>query len=133
MTTLEQLMKKTASYIEAVQPKLDKIDSYTEKIAEYNKKISKYEDKKVEFVKRASQAAGVLANRGIIDQSSVNEVVDRVASNPTEVWDLVEKMATAFDLGTLGDISNQKTGENTADPWEREFLGATSTRSGMID
>lgn len=114
------LAYKTASYIESVQPGLDK--------------LAEYDAAKKLFVEKATKAASVLAEKGLIERSHANELVDKVAEAPETVWDLVEKMAASFSSDDLGSVSTKKVaGDTTADPFEREFFGNTANFNGMID
>lgn len=114
----QQLLEKVAEYIEVTQTRIDKDN-----------------ESRSRFTKRATQAAGVLANRGVIDRSRVNDFIDKVAADPTQVWDLVEKMASAMAPDSLGEASVHKTAEaaRDVDPFERVFFGAGAPTSGMVD
>ena len=129
MADLEQFMAKTAAYIARVQPENDRL---TQRVKELESDLAKANEKiasaKTSFAKRATQAAGVLANRGIIDQSEVNGLIDKVAEDNNSVWELVEKLASSIGADTLGDKSNEKL--NTAesgDPWYDTFFRRPSS------
>lgn len=118
-----KLVTKVASYIEASQ---NEIDASLTKLAEFTEQRSS-------FVKRATQAAGVLAHRGVIERENVNTLVDKVAEDPSAVWDLVEKLASAVGADNLGDPAQEKmASQGSEDPWVREFFGYKSG-NGMID
>lgn len=114
----QKLLEKVASYIESTQSRIDADNEARSK-----------------FTKRATQAAGVLANRGVIDSRRVNDFVDKVAADPTAVWDLVEKMASAMAPDSLGEATVHKTAEaaKTVDPFERVFFGVGASTPGMVD
>jgi len=114
--TVETIMAKTAAYIEKTQPIID---------AEL--------DKQAEFVRRATQAAGVLAHRGVIDRRRVDEFVDKVAESPSSVWDFVEKLAASVSADGLGEGVAHKSASVTRDAFERVFFPEYSTHSGMIE
>ena len=111
------LMSKVADYIEKTQPLLDKAA-----------------EQQSSFVKRATQAAGVLAHRGVIHRDSVNEFVDKVAEDPTRVWDFIEKLARAANAETMGQAVSEKGASGSpVDPFERHFFGRGQTPSGMVE
>ena len=117
---IKQLTEKMAAYIEATQPLIDSQN-----------------EQRSAFVKRATQVAGVLAHRGIMDQKRIDAFVDKVASDPSAVWDVVEKLAASLGSYTLGAVSGEKVaaGVVSTDPWERRFFGDQSDAqsSGSIE
>jgi hypothetical protein len=116
-TVTKELLVKTASYIERTQPLLDAQN-----------------EQRNTFTKRATQAAGVLAHRGIIDARRVNEFVDKVAADPTAVWEFVEKLAAVVPVDTWGEAVRQKVASSgKVDPFERIFFGIGAEVSGMVD
>ena len=129
MADLEQFMAKTAAYIAKVQPENDRLKGEVEKLKNDLKSTNeKIAEAKSLFAKRATQAAGVLVNRGLLDQNEVNELVDKVAEDNNSVWELVEKLASSVGADTLGDKSNEKL--NTAesgDPWYDTFFRRPSS------
>lgn len=115
----QQFLVKVATYIEATQSRIDRDN-----------------EARSRFTKRATLAAGVLASRGVIGRNHVNEFIDKVASDPTAVWDLVEKMASAMAPDSLGEAAVSKTAEaaGVVDPFERVFFGVGAPQnSGMVD
>lgn len=114
--TQQELMKKVASYIESTQPVID----------DFNEQRSK-------FVKRATQAAGVLSHRGIIDSRRVNEFIDKIAEDPSQVWEFVEKMAAALTVDGMGEAVHTKVASENADAFERAFFGLGTVQPGMVD
>ena len=113
----QELSEKVAAYIEKTQPLLDKQC-----------------EAQAAFVKRATQAAGVLANRGVIDQRRVNDFIDKVAADPSSVWEFVEKLAAAMPADALGDAVQTKLASGQKlDPFERIFFGRETGNSGMVD
>ena len=115
--TTKQLMVKTAAYIEATQPLLDQ-----------------HAKQRGDFVKRATQAAGVLAHQGVIRSSQVNAFVDQVAADPTSVWAFVEKLAETVSADTMGQAVREKVAAGkSVDPFERRFFGVGEVQSGMVE
>lgn len=117
--TLKQLSEKVAAYIEMTQPLIDT-----------------HNEQRMAFVKRATQVAGFLVQHGVLEGTRINEFVDKVASNPVAVWDVVEKLAVSTGVDTLGSVSREKVaaGADATDPWERRFFGDQTARSnGLID
>jgi len=122
MDTMKETLEKVAAYIADVQPRLDAENA-----------------RRSQFLKRANQAAGVLANRGIIGSEVKDAFVDKVAANEVEVWDLVEKLAGLVAADDLGTAVQEKLAAAGSDmgPWERlYYLGdarAEGRASGMVD
>lgn len=115
--TTTEIMAKVAAYIESTQPLIDS-----------------HNEQQSAFVKRATQAAGVLAHRGVIDSRRVNEFVDKVASDPAAVWELVEKLAAIIPVDALGEAVREKVASGKKiDPFERVFFGIGAENSGMVD
>jgi hypothetical protein len=115
-----EILSKVASYIEATQPELDQ-----------------YTEQRTAFVKRATEVAGVLAKRGVIDQRRVNAFVDKVASDPASAWDFIEKLAGLVGTDSMGEVGRDKvasSGDNQ-DPWERRFFGDLNDArgTGLVD
>jgi hypothetical protein len=102
---VEQILTKTAGYIEVTQPIIDQQN-----------------ENRAQFVKRATQVAGVLASRGLIARDKANAFVDKVAADEsgTEVWDLVEKLAEFISADELGEASEKTAAAGQKlDPFER--------------
>jgi len=121
---VEQILAKTAEYIDTTQSAIDQ-----------------HNENRAQFVKRATQVAGVLANRGLIARDKVDSFVDKVAADETgtEVWSLVEKLAEFISSDDLGAAS-EKTASNVGrelDPFERWALygspHADTRTPGMIE
>jgi hypothetical protein len=117
---IQQIMVKTAAYIEATQPLIDQ-----------------HNEERSAFVKRATQAAKVLAQRGVIGTRQVDQFVDKVAANPTDVWGVVEKLASLVGADQMGEVGREKVASvaGSSDPFERRFFGdlSDSRGSGMVD
>lgn len=115
--TTTALMQKVATYIETTQPVID----------------AQNEQRK-EFTKRATQAAGVLAHRGIIDSRRVNDFIDKVAADPTAVWDFIEKLALAVTPDMLGEAVREKVAAGgKVDAFERVYFGIGAENTGMVE
>lgn len=116
-----KILAKTVDYVEQAQTAIDK--SAEEHTA---------------FVKRATQAAGVLAAQGVLARDKVDSFIDKVADNPLEVWSLVEKLAASLPSDTLGREVDEKMASGAdLDPWERLYFfgdaNASALRPGMVD
>jgi hypothetical protein len=122
--SVEQLLTKTATYIGETQTVIDQ-----------------HNENRAQFVKRATQVAGVLANRGLIARDKVNAFVDKVAADETgtEVWSLVEKLAEFISSDDLGSASEKTAsdGGRELDPFERWALygspDADTRTPGMVE
>jgi len=101
--------------------------------------LDKQNEIKDNTIKRAHQVAGVLANRGLIARDTVNEFVDKIASDEagTQVWDLVEKLANALPTDELGKIAEVNASGKDLDPFEKLALygdaRADTRNPGMVD
>jgi len=116
------IMSKVAVYIENTQPLLDKQNETRDN-----------------FLKRAHQVAGVLANRGLIANDAIEAFVEKVASDESgnEVWKLVEVLASAVRPDEFGAVAKVASSGKIMDPFERLVLfgdARAETRvSGMVD
>lgn len=111
------LMEKIATYIERTQPLLDQ-----------------YNEQRSVFTKRATQAAGVLAHRGVIDPRNVNAFIDKVAEDPASVWAFIEKLAAAVTPDALGEGVRTKAASGVRyDAFERALFGLGTEDAGMVE
>lgn len=105
-----------------------------EKLAAAEKKIEDFDKARAGFAKRATEAAKVLAERGVIDSDNVNTFVDKVAEDSNTVWDTIEKLAEMVSAPTLGSVSHVESPRAADDPFIREFLPGNGSRgNGYID
>lgn len=111
----------------------------TEKLAAAEVEIGETKDKLKNFVearecfnKKAAHAAKVLAGCGAIGNDKVDEFVNKVAEDPSGVWDLVEKMAENFSAPTLGGKSDFSSSPSVDDPWSKAVFGDRQG-SGYVD
>lgn len=122
MENVTAILEKTAAYIEKTQSELDRNNEMRDN-----------------FLKRAHQVAGVLANKGLIGSDVVNTFVDKIAADEsgTEVWNLVEKLANLIRTDELGTVSKEASSGVTLDAFERLALYgdpfADTRQSGMVD
>ena len=106
----------------------------SEKLAAAEKTIEDFGKARASFAKRATEAAKVLAERGVIDSDNVDTFVDKVAEDMNNVWDTVVKLAEMVSAPTLGGVSSIESPRAADDPFIREFLPGNSSRgNGYID
>ena len=107
----------------------------SEKLAAAEREIEDFGKVRAGFAKRATEAAKVLAERGVLDSDDVNTYVDKVAGDMSKVWDTVVKMAGMISAPTLGGVSDVGSQPVRAadDPFIREFLPGTGRGNGYID
>ena len=112
----------------------------TEKLAAAEIEIGDTKDKLKNFVearecfnKKAAHAAKVLAGCGAIGNDKVDEFVNKVAEDPSGVWDLVEKMAENFSAPTLGEASESFSSRSVDDPWLKAIYGGRRGSNGYVD
>ena len=121
-TKVQKMLKKATDYIANSQPVIDK-----------------HNENRITFLKRAHQAAGSLAARGVIDVNDKDAFVDKIAEDESgvAVWDLVEKLASAITVDTLGSASQEKLAGAELDPFEKLAVygdaRADNSQSGMVD
>lgn len=108
-------LQKAVEYVANVQPKLDA----------YNEVFDR-------FVKRAHQTVGNLVGKGLVPQRKANELIDKMASDVTVAFDVIEKIADMVVPETLGGGSNAKVASSALDPFEKLVLG-TPTNDGMVE
>ena len=119
---IQATFEKIARYIETTQPLLDKQNEMRDA-----------------FLKRAHQVAGVLANKGLIAHDDVNAFVDKVAADETgtEVWNLVEKLASVLPADELGKVAEVGASGKQLDAFEKLALygdpHADTREPGMVD
>lgn len=132
-----KILEKTAAYIDASQTELEdanaKLATTKTELKTLQTKLASHDEKRRRFVKRATQASGVLANRGIIEAYKVNEFVDKAAEDPNVVWGLVEKLASALSADSFTEGTLEKVSASSADPFERNFFGIGGLEDGMIE
>lgn len=81
----KEISQKAAAYVETVQPLLDK-----------------HAAARSRFVNRASEVAGVLADRGIIKPAESRRLVEKFASDPASALDLLVKLARMIGPDPVG-------------------------------
>jgi hypothetical protein len=118
---VQSILEKTAGYVEQAQTQLDANN-----------------EARIRFVKRASQAAGVLVQRGLLSRDAVDRFVDKVAADGCEVWDLVEKLAAAIQPEGLVDPVQEKLASGAElSAWDKLYYygdaRADVRRPGMVD
>ena len=81
----------------------------------------------------AAHAAKVLAGCGAIGNDKVDEFVNKVAEDPSGVWDFVEKMAEMISAPTLGSASESFPSRSVDDPWSKLIFGESHGSKGYVD
>ena len=110
----------------------EKLAAAEVEIGDTKSKLKNFVEARECFNKKAAHAAKVLAGCGAIGNDKVDEFVNKVAEDPSGVWDLVEKMAENFSAPTLGGASDFSSSRSVDDPWSRLILGE-SLGSGYVD
>jgi len=124
MDAIQKTLEKAAEYIGMTQPLLDQ-----------------HNVNRIQFIKKARQTAGVLANKGLIAPDKVDAFVEKVAADESgrEVWGLVEKLANAVQSDSFGRGAMEKFSAmgKQLDPFEKLVLlgdaRADTSTSGMVD
>jgi hypothetical protein len=118
-------MQKSATYVEESQRELKRLNAELQKTA----------SEKKSFNLQAQRTAAILADRGCIDSTKVNDFVDRLASSPLEALKTIEKLAKLIETSSLGGPSAIKeASSNDTCPFVAElFPELGKSRSGLVD
>ena len=100
-------------------------------IGETKKKLNDFVGARESFNKKAAHAAKVLAGCGAIGDDKVDEFINKVAEDPSGVWDFIEKMAENFSAPTLGEASGFAA-SRSVDPWLK-LLSGGCRGAGYVD
>ena len=111
----------------------EKLAAAEVEIGETKKKLDNFVEARECFNKKAAHAAKVLAGCGAIENDKVDEFVNKVAEDPSGVWDLVEKMAENLSAPTLGGASESFSSRSVDDPWSRLVFGGRQGSNGYVD
>jgi len=117
----EVALQKAAEYVAVTQPMLD----------EYN-------ETKERFIKRAHQAVGVLVSRGIVEKTKANALVDKMASDSSYAFEVIESVAGLISPARMGSSGDVKVASSVKlDAFERLAITGSPTgrviHSGMVD
>lgn len=92
---------KVANYIATVQPELDRLEAYRSQSRR--------------FVKRASQCVGTLVGLGLVDREDASGLIDKIAEDHSQAFEVLERIATASQVSRMGSRSNEKSAEDDSD------------------
>lgn len=110
----------------------EKLAAAEVEIGEANNKLKNFVEARECFNKKAAHAAKVLAGCGAIENDKVDDFVNKVAEDPSGVWDLVEKMAENISAPTLGGASDFSSSRSVDDPWSWLLSGGRQG-AGYVD
>lgn len=111
----------------------EKLAAAEVEIGDTKNKLRNFVEARECFNKKAAHAAKVLAGCGAIGNDKVDDFVNKVAEDPSGVWDFVEKMAENISAPTLGQPSPDfDSSRSVDDPWSRLVFG-NSRGSGYVD
>ena len=110
----------------------EKLAAAEVEIGETKEKLRNFVEARECFNKKAAHAAKVLAGCVAIGNDRVDEFVNKVAEDPSGVWDLVEKMAESVSAPTLGGASDFPSSHGVDDPWSKAVFGDRQG-SGYVD
>jgi len=107
---VNKIVKQAADYVAVTQPKLDA-----------------YEKKASEFKAQAVKTAAVLANRGAIESSKVDEFAEKIANDHTFALTYLERLANAVSNDSLGHSAPAiaKTASANVDPFQAILMPET--------
>lgn len=97
-----ELEEKVANYVGTVQPELEK--------------LAEFRSRDREFTKRASQTVGTLVGLGLVAREDASRMIDKIAADHTQVFGVLESLATDVRASRMGSKSNEKTAEKPVDP-----------------
>jgi hypothetical protein len=127
---LDEILEKSAAYVEESQKEISNLN------AELSKQASEKLTEKKAFDLQAQRTAAVLADRGVIEATKVNDFVDKLASSPVEALKTLEKLAKLVGTSSLGGPSAVKEASASSDtcPFVAElFPELGNSRSGLVD
>ena len=107
-----KLEVKVANYIAAVQPELDRLDDFRRRDRE--------------FVKRASQSVGTLVGLGLVAREDASDLVDKIAEDHTQAFEILEHIAARSGVGRMGYRSEEKSADAQIDPKIKVWTDAFS-------
>lgn len=110
----------------------EKLASAEVEIGETKEKLRNFVEARECFNKKAAHAAKVLAGCGAIGNDKVDEFVNKVAEDPSGIWDFVEKMAESISAPTLGGPAESFSSRSVDDPWSKLVFG-NGQGSGYVD
>lgn len=126
-----EILEKSAQYVEESQKEIGRLES------ELQKQASERLSEKKAFDLQAQRTAAVLADRGVIEASKVNDFVDKLASSPVETLKTLEKIAKLIETSSLGGPSAVKEASASLDvcPFVAELMPELvhNTGSGLVD
>jgi len=111
----------------------EKLAAAEVEIGETKKQLRNFVEARECFNKKAAHAAKVLAGCGAIGNDKVDEFVNKVAEDPSGIWDFVEKMAENISAPTLGEASESFSSRSVDDPWSRLVFGGRQGSNGYVD
>lgn len=106
----KQLEEKVAAYIGTVQPELEK--------------LAEFRSRDREFVKRASQSVGMLVGLGLVAREDSSRMIDKIAADHSQVFGILETLATDVQAGRMGSKSNEKSADTRLDPSMQVWVDA---------
>jgi hypothetical protein len=125
-----EILDKSAQYVEESQEEIGRLKTEIQKQAD-----ERLSEKKA-FDLQAQRTAAVLADRGVIEASKVNDFVDKLASNPVEALKTLEKIAKLIETSSLGGPSAVKEASAPLDvcPFVAELMPElVYSGSGLVD
>ena len=118
----EAIQKNALEYISKTQPIIDEYANFKEA-----------------FAKKAHQVVGALVERRIVEPGKSTELIDKLASDPTNALDLALSMSRRVGLGDgLGKAAELNVSDSGLDPLERlvlygDYRADVSNFDGNID
>lgn len=110
---VKDIFKKTAEYVAAVQPELEKTAAA-----------------QTAFVKKAADTIAVLVHRGIVDEAKKTAMLEKLAEDHTYALAMLERLAGIVGADQMGAPSHiTKVSEDKADPFIREYMPELLTKS----
>ena len=111
----------------------EKLAAAEVEIGDTKNKLKNFVEARECFNKKAAHAAKVLAGCGAIENDKIDEFVNKVAEDPSGVWDFVEKMAESISAPTLGNTSDFSSSRSVDDPWSALIFGRSRESVGYVD
>ena len=107
---------KAQKRLEEIEPLFDKISKKASELEETTKTAQE------EFRSGLDKVASILTTRGILDESNKEAFINAIVEKPTEVFNVVEKLASELKAESFGGVGSLPA-SSELDPFEKLALG----------
>ena len=107
---------KAQKKLEEIEPLFDKVSKRASELEETTKTAQE------EFKSGLEKVASILTTRGILDESNKEAFINAIVEKPTEVFNVVEKLASELKAESFGGVGSLPA-SSELDPFEKLALG----------